>query len=71
MAGHRLRTRQHVLRDRSFARPVLAENDSPQPDVPILAPELLDAMNHLQQAGLRDEVLRTLGRTSTSCSPTG
>ncbi|MFK8843940.1 cytochrome P450 [Streptomyces sp. Ac-502] len=53
---------RHVLRDRSFARSVLAEADSPAQDAPILAPELLDAMNHLQQAGLRDEVLRSLGR---------
>ncbi|GAA2606397.1 cytochrome P450 [Streptomyces axinellae] len=53
---------RHVLRDRTFARSVLGESDSPQQDAPILAPELLDAMNHLQAAGLRDEVLRTLGR---------
>ncbi|MGS2589922.1 cytochrome P450 [Streptomyces hebeiensis] len=51
-----------VLRDRSFARSVLAGTDSPQQDAPVLAPELLDAMNHLQRAGLRDEVLRALGR---------
>ncbi|MFJ7250533.1 cytochrome P450 [Kitasatospora sp. NPDC098652] len=51
-----------VLRDRSFARSVLGEADSPTQDAPILAPELLDAMNHLQQAGLRDEVLAALGR---------
>ncbi|MEU1816916.1 cytochrome P450 [Streptomyces roseifaciens] len=53
---------QHVLRDRSFARSVLGEADSPTQDAQILAPELLDAMNHLQKAGLRDEVLRALGR---------
>ncbi|MFH8752073.1 cytochrome P450 [Streptomyces rimosus] len=53
---------QHVLRDRAFARSVLGEADSPAQDAPILAPELLDAMNHLQQAGLRAEVLRSLGR---------
>ncbi|MFH8410259.1 cytochrome P450 [Streptomyces sp. NPDC018019] len=53
---------RHVLRDRSFARSVLGEADSPAQDAPILAPELLDAMNHLQQAGLRDEVLQALGR---------
>ncbi|KNB54305.1 cytochrome P450 [Streptomyces caatingaensis] len=53
---------QHVLRDRAFARSVLADSDSPAQDAPILAPELLDAMNHLQKAGLRDEVLRALGR---------
>ncbi len=53
---------QHVLRDRAFARSVLAEADSPAQDAPILAPELLDAMNHLQKAGLRDEVLKALGR---------
>ncbi|MEV4741867.1 cytochrome P450 [Streptomyces sp. NPDC049555] len=53
---------RHVLRDRSFARSVLGEADSPAQDAPILAPELLDAMNHLQQAGLRDEVLKALGR---------
>ncbi len=53
---------QHVLRDRAFARSVLAEADSPAQDAPILAPELMDAMNHLQKAGLRDEVLRALGR---------
>ncbi|MCD9144910.1 cytochrome P450 [Streptomyces albireticuli] len=53
---------QHVLRDRAFARSVLAEADSPGQDAPILAPELLDAMNHLQKAGLRDEVLKALGR---------
>ncbi|MGX1887601.1 cytochrome P450 [Streptomyces sp. NPDC055287] len=53
---------RHVLRDRSFARSVLAEADTPKQDAPILAPELLDAMNHLQQAGLRDEVLKALGR---------
>lgn len=51
-----------VLRDRAFARSVLGEADSPTQDAPILAPELLDAMNHLQQAGLRDEVLTALGR---------
>ncbi|MFJ8311034.1 MULTISPECIES: cytochrome P450 [unclassified Streptomyces] len=53
---------QHVLRDRAFARSVLGESDSPAQDTPILAPELLDAMNHLQKAGLRDEVLQALGR---------
>ncbi|MFB1047497.1 cytochrome P450 [Streptomyces chrestomyceticus] len=53
---------RHVLRDRSFARSVLGEADRPTQDAPILAPELLDAMNHLQQAGLRDEVLKALGR---------
>lgn len=53
---------RHVLRDRAFARSVLAEADSPGQDAPILAPELLDAMNHLQKAGLRDEVLQALGR---------
>ncbi|MEV5238469.1 cytochrome P450 [Streptomyces cinnamoneus] len=53
---------QRVLRDRAFARSVLAEADSPGQDAPILAPELLDAMNHLQKAGLRDEVLKALGR---------
>ncbi|MBZ4321212.1 cytochrome P450 [Streptomyces huiliensis] len=53
---------RHVLRDRTFARSVLGETDSPTQDAPILAPELLDAMNHLQKAGLRDEVLRALGR---------
>ncbi|MFH9425373.1 cytochrome P450 [Streptomyces sp. NPDC017529] len=53
---------RHVLRDRAFARSVLAEADSPGQDAPILAPELLDAMNYLQKAGLRDEVLRSLGR---------
>ncbi|MFD6392868.1 cytochrome P450 [Nocardia sp. NPDC060259] len=53
---------KHVLRDRAFARSVLAEADSPAQDTPILAPELLDAMNHLHQAGLRDEVLHALGR---------
>ncbi|MFC5720724.1 cytochrome P450 [Streptomyces gamaensis] len=53
---------QDVLRDRRFARSVLAEADSPQQDAPILAPELLDAMNHLQRAGLRDETLKALGR---------
>lgn len=53
---------QHVLRDRAFARSVLAEAESPAQDAPILAPELLDAMNHLQKAGLRDEVLKALGR---------
>ncbi|MBV6701778.1 cytochrome P450 [Kitasatospora aureofaciens] len=51
-----------ILRDRAFARSVLGESDSPTQDAPILAPELLDAMNHLQQAGLRDEVLAALGR---------
>ncbi|MFF2148471.1 cytochrome P450 [Kitasatospora sp. NPDC058190] len=51
-----------VLRDRAFARSVLGEDDSPTQDAPILAPELMDAMNHLQQAGLRDEVLAALGR---------
>ncbi|AZQ74404.1 cytochrome P450 [Streptomyces luteoverticillatus] len=55
-------TAQHVLRDRKFARSVLADPDGPAQDTPILAPELLDAMNHLQQAGLRDEVLKALGR---------
>ncbi|MEU7599163.1 cytochrome P450, partial [Streptomyces sp. NPDC039022] len=53
---------RHVLRDRSFARSVLGEAGSPTQDAQILAPELLDAMNHLQQAGLRDEVLKALGR---------
>ncbi|MFF4183742.1 cytochrome P450 [Streptomyces sp. NPDC001691] len=52
---------QHVLRDRSFGRSVLAEATSPAQDAPIMAPELLDAMNHLQKAGLRDEVLKALG----------
>ncbi|MFF4222250.1 cytochrome P450 [Streptomyces sp. L500] len=55
-------TAQHVLRDRKFARSVLADPEGPTQDTPILAPELLDAMNHLQQAGLRDEVLKALGR---------
>ncbi|MFD7907593.1 cytochrome P450 [Kitasatospora sp. NPDC059722] len=55
-------TARDVLRDRSFARSVLGDADSPTQDAPILAPELLDAMNHLQQAGLRDEVLTALGR---------
>ncbi|WP_242705166.1 hypothetical protein [Streptomyces griseocarneus] len=50
------------MRDRAYARSVLAAADSPAQDAPILAPELLDAMNHLQQAGLRDEVLKALGR---------
>lgn len=53
---------QHVLRDRAFDRSVLGQADSPAQDAPIMAPELLDAMNHLQQAGLRDEVLKALGR---------
>ncbi|MFI6684069.1 cytochrome P450 [Streptomyces sp. NPDC050485] len=53
---------QHVLRDRAFARSVLGESDSPAQDAPILAPELMDAMNHLHKAGLRDEVLQALGR---------
>ncbi|KAB7833115.1 cytochrome P450 [Streptomyces mobaraensis] len=53
---------RHVLRDRAFARSVLGEADSPSQDAPILAPELLDAMNHLKKAGLRDEVLKALGR---------
>ncbi|MFE3543417.1 cytochrome P450 [Nocardia sp. NPDC059177] len=53
---------KHVLRDRAFDRAVLADADSPTQDTPILAPELLDAMNHLQRAGLREEVLRALGR---------
>ncbi|OKI02585.1 cytochrome [Streptomyces sp. CB02923] len=53
---------RRVLRDRSFARSALAETDRPAQDTPILAPELLDAMNHLDRAGLRDEVLRSLGR---------
>ncbi|MFH8349568.1 cytochrome P450 [Streptomyces sp. NPDC018045] len=53
---------RHVLRDRSFARSALAAADSPAQDAPILAPELLDVMNHLHRAGLRDEVLRSLGR---------
>lgn len=53
---------QHVLRERKFARSVLGDPDGPTQDAPILAPELLDAMNHLQQAGLRDEVLKALGR---------
>ncbi|WP_414170214.1 cytochrome P450 [Streptoverticillium reticulum] len=53
---------QHVLRERKFARSVLGDPDGPTQDAPILAPELLDAMNHLQQAGLRDEVLQALGR---------
>ncbi|MFJ8471134.1 cytochrome P450 [Kitasatospora sp. NPDC094011] len=51
-----------VLRDRAFARSVLGESDSPTQDAPILAPELMGAMSHLQQAGLRDEVLTALGR---------
>lgn len=55
-------TAQHVLRDRKFARSALADPEGPTQDAPILAPELLDAMNHLQQAGLRDEVLKALGR---------
>lgn len=53
---------KHVLRDRAFARSVLAEADSPAQDTPVLAPELLDVMDHLQRAGLREEVLRALGR---------
>ncbi|MDT0449271.1 cytochrome P450 [Streptomyces hesseae] len=53
---------QNVLRDRKFARSVLGDPEGPTQDAPILAPELLDAMNHLQQAGLRDEVLQALGR---------
>ncbi len=53
---------RRVLRDRKFARAVLADTDSPVQDGPILAPELLGAMDHLRQAGLRDEVLRALGR---------
>ncbi|GHF28242.1 cytochrome P450 [Streptomyces mashuensis] len=53
---------QHVLRERRFARSVLADPEGPAQDTPILAPELLDAMNHLQRAGLRDEVLKALGR---------
>nr|WP_206324283.1 cytochrome P450 [Streptomyces sp. HNM0574] len=62
-------TAQGILRDRSFARSALADEDSPQQDAPILAPELLDAMNHLQRAGLRDEVLRTLGRHQPELPP--
>lgn len=53
---------QHVPRDRAFGRSVLGQADSPAQDAPIMAPELLDAMNHLQKAGLRDEVLKALGR---------
>ncbi|MFI9721780.1 cytochrome P450 [Streptomyces sp. NPDC052396] len=53
---------QQVLRERKFARSVLGDPGGPTQDAPILAPELLDAMNHLQQAGLRDEVLKALGR---------
>lgn len=53
---------EHVLRDRAFARSVLAEAGRPIQDAPILAPELLDAMHHLQRAGLREEVLMALGR---------
>ncbi|GAA2435267.1 cytochrome P450 [Streptomyces mauvecolor] len=57
---------QHVLRDRAFGRSVLGRADSPGQDAPIIAPELLDAMNHLQKAGLRDEVLKALGRDQPS-----
>ncbi|MGH4034141.1 cytochrome P450 [Actinomycetota bacterium Odt1-20B] len=53
---------RRVLRERPFARSVLAESDSPSQDAPILAPELLDTMGYLQRAGLRDEVLKALGR---------
>ncbi|WP_109280471.1 cytochrome P450, partial [Streptomyces orinoci] len=53
---------QHVLRERKFARSVLGDPEAPGQDAPILAPELLDAMNYLQGAGLRDEVLKALGR---------
>ncbi len=53
---------QQVLRERKFARSVLGVPGGPTQDAPILAPELLDAMNHLQRAGLRDEVLKALGR---------
>lgn len=51
-----------VLRNRAFARAVLAGPETPKQDAPILAPELLDVMRHLQQAGLRDEALKALGR---------
>ncbi|WP_336085485.1 cytochrome P450 [Nocardia sp. SSK8] len=53
---------RHVLRDRAFARSVLGEVTSPTQDVPILAPEILDVMNYLRRAGLRDEVVHALGR---------
>ena len=53
---------QQVLRERKFARSRLGEADGPTQDAPILAPELLDAMKHLQRAGLRDEVLKALSR---------
>ncbi|MFI5534066.1 cytochrome P450 [Kitasatospora sp. NPDC051853] len=56
------REAQHVLRERKFARSVLADPGGPTQDTPILAPELLDAMEHLRRAGLRDEVLRALSR---------
>ncbi|MFE3140251.1 cytochrome P450 [Streptomyces scopuliridis] len=59
---------QHVLRERKFARSALGTPDGPTQDTPILAPELLDAMGHLQRAGLRDEVLKALGRTQP-CLP--
>ncbi|MFD8704892.1 hypothetical protein ACFV1W_20095 [Kitasatospora sp. NPDC059648] len=52
-----------VLRDRAFARSVLGEADSPTQDAPILAPELLDAMNH--------RCSRRSAATSPSCPPTG
>ncbi|ONI87071.1 cytochrome [Actinosynnema sp. ALI-1.44] len=53
---------RHVLRERRFGRQVLAEEGSPVQDAPILAPELMGAMDYLHRAGLRDEVLKALGR---------
>ncbi|MBE1468694.1 cytochrome P450 [Kibdelosporangium phytohabitans] len=60
---------RHVLRERRFGRSVLAAKGSPVQDSPILAPELMGAMEYLRRAGLRDEVLAALGRHQPDLPP--
>jgi cytochrome P450 len=52
---------RRVLREGRFARDQVADPDSPLQDAPIFAPELLNAIPHLKEAGLHEEVRRSLG----------
>ncbi|WP_017589959.1 cytochrome P450 [Nocardiopsis ganjiahuensis] len=51
---------RQVLSGARFARAQVADGDSPVQDVPLLAPELLDAMPYLRRAGMYDEIQRSL-----------
>ncbi|RCV48378.1 cytochrome P450 [Marinitenerispora sediminis] len=53
---------RQVTRSPRFARSQAGDPGSPVQDTPILAPELMGALDYLRRAGLLDEVRRALGR---------